>query len=38
VAAIIKDLEQQFPGVPEVADDIEQFMEVARAEHWIVLA
>ncbi|WP_313430750.1 pyrroloquinoline quinone biosynthesis peptide chaperone PqqD [Pseudomonas sp.] len=38
VAAIIRDLEQQFPGVPEVADDIEQFMEVARAEHWIVLA
>ena len=38
VAAIISELEQQFPGVPEVADDIEQFMEVARAEHWIVLA
>ena len=38
VAAIISELEQQFPDVPEVADDIEQFMEVARAEHWIVLA
>ncbi|BBH48429.1 pyrroloquinoline quinone biosynthesis peptide chaperone PqqD [Pseudomonas sp. KU43P] len=38
VAAIIAELEQQFPGVPEVADDIEQFMEVARAEHWITLA
>ena len=38
VAAIISELEQQFPGVPEVADDIEQFMEVARAEHWITLA
>lgn len=38
VAAIISELEQQFPGVPEVVDDIEQFMEVARAEHWIVLA
>ncbi len=38
VAAIISELEQQFPGVPQVADDIEQFMEVARAEHWIVLA
>jgi pyrroloquinoline quinone biosynthesis protein D len=38
VAAIIADLSQQFPDVPEVADDIEQFMEVARAEHWIVLA
>ncbi len=29
---------QQFPGVPELADDIEQFMEVARAQHWIELA
>ena len=38
VAAIIAELSQQFPDVPEVADDIEQFMEVARAEHWIVLA
>ena len=38
VAAIISELEQQFPDVPEVAEDIEQFMEVARAEHWIVLA
>ncbi|MBO0369413.1 pyrroloquinoline quinone biosynthesis peptide chaperone PqqD [Pseudomonas shirazensis] len=38
VAVIIAELSQQFPDVPEVADDIEQFMEVARAEHWIVLA
>ena len=38
VAAIIAELSQQFPDVPEVADDIEQYMEVARAEHWIVLA
>ncbi|MFJ4390535.1 pyrroloquinoline quinone biosynthesis peptide chaperone PqqD [Pseudomonas soli] len=38
VAVIIGELQQQFPGVPEVADDIEQFMEVARAEHWITLA
>ncbi|WEK30671.1 MAG: pyrroloquinoline quinone biosynthesis peptide chaperone PqqD [Candidatus Pseudomonas phytovorans] len=38
VAAIISELEQQFPDIPEVAEDIEQFMEVARAEHWIVLA
>ncbi|MDD2050578.1 pyrroloquinoline quinone biosynthesis peptide chaperone PqqD [Pseudomonas putida] len=37
VAAIIAELDQQFPGVAELADDIEQFMEVARAEHWIVL-
>ncbi|MFO2462201.1 pyrroloquinoline quinone biosynthesis peptide chaperone PqqD [Pseudomonas sp. 15FMM2] len=38
VAAIIGELEKQFPGVPELGDDIEQFMEVARAEHWITLA
>ena len=38
VAAIIAELDQQFPGVPELGDDVEQFMEVARAEHWITLA
>ncbi|MGY2291829.1 pyrroloquinoline quinone biosynthesis peptide chaperone PqqD [Pseudomonas sp. SDO528_S397] len=38
VTAIIDALAQQFPGVPELGDDIEQFMEVARAEHWITLA
>jgi len=38
VAAIIGELDQQFPGVPELGEDIEQFMEVARAEHWIELA
>ena len=38
VAAIIGELDKQFPGVPELGDDIEQFMEVARAEHWIELA
>ena len=38
VSAIIAELAQQFPDVPEIGDDIEQFMEVARAEHWIVLA
>ncbi|MBJ2269688.1 pyrroloquinoline quinone biosynthesis peptide chaperone PqqD [Pseudomonas sp. MF6772] len=38
VAAIIGELEQQFPSVPELGEDIEQFMEVARAEHWIELA
>ena len=37
VAAIIGELNSQFPGVPELGDDIEQFMEVARAEHWIEL-
>lgn len=38
VAAIIANLAAQFPDVPELGDDIEQFMEVARAEHWITLA
>ncbi|MFR0673555.1 pyrroloquinoline quinone biosynthesis peptide chaperone PqqD [Enterobacterales bacterium AW_CKDN230030176-1A_HGKHYDSX7] len=38
VAAIIATLAEQFADVPEVADDIEQFMEVAHAEHWIVFA
>jgi pyrroloquinoline quinone biosynthesis protein D len=38
VAAIIEALRQQFPDVPELAEDIVQFMEVARAEHWIELA
>ena len=38
VAAIIAELDLQFPGVPELGDDIEQFMEVARAQHWIELA
>ncbi|MCF5045326.1 pyrroloquinoline quinone biosynthesis peptide chaperone PqqD [Pseudomonas simiae] len=38
VATIIAELDKQFPGVPELGEDIEQFMEVARAEHWITLA
>ena len=38
VAAIIAELDKQFPGVQELGEDIEQFMEVARAEHWITLA
>jgi pyrroloquinoline quinone biosynthesis protein D len=37
VAAIIATLAAQFPDVPELGVDIEQFMEVARAEHWIEL-
>ena len=38
VAAIIDSLNLQFPGVPELADDVEQFMEVAREKHWLQLA
>ena len=37
VAAVIGELDKQFPGVPELGADIEQFMEVALAEHWIEL-
>ena len=37
VAAIINELDQQFPGVPELGDDVEQFMEVAREQHWLTL-
>lgn len=37
VAAIIAELEGKYPGVPELGEDVEQFMEVARAEHWIEL-
>ena len=38
VAAIIEALNEQFPGFPELGSDVEQFMEVARAQHWIELA
>ncbi|MDB6048694.1 MAG: pqqD [Pseudomonas sp.] len=38
VAAIIEALDQLFPGFPELGTDVEQFMEVARAERWIELA
>lgn len=37
VALIIEALDLQFPGFPELGADVEQFMEVARAEHWIEL-
>ncbi|MFG6203800.1 pyrroloquinoline quinone biosynthesis peptide chaperone PqqD [Pseudomonas retamae] len=37
VAAIIAKLDTQFPGVPELGDDVEQFMEVAREQHWLTL-
>lgn len=37
VAAIIAVLDERFPGVPELGADVEQFMEVARAEHWLLL-
>jgi pyrroloquinoline quinone biosynthesis protein D len=38
VGAIIALLDAKFPGVPELGTDVEQFMEVARAELWIEFA
>lgn len=38
VGAIIAVLDEKFPGVPELGTDVEQFMEVARAELWIEFA
>ena len=38
VGAIIALLDEKFPGVPELGTDVEQFMEVARAELWIEFA
>jgi pyrroloquinoline quinone biosynthesis protein D len=37
VAAIVAHLDTQFPGVPELGEDVEQFMLVAREKHWIDL-
>ncbi|ATB37174.1 coenzyme PQQ synthesis protein D [Cystobacter fuscus] len=37
VQTIINALDQRYPGVPELGEDVEQFMEVARAQHWIEL-
>ncbi|WP_323123254.1 pyrroloquinoline quinone biosynthesis peptide chaperone PqqD [Burkholderia alba] len=38
VADIVAHLERQFPGVPDLGADVEDFMEAARAQHWIELA
>uniref|UniRef100_A0A7C2AVG5 PqqA binding protein n=1 Tax=Pseudomonas graminis TaxID=158627 RepID=A0A7C2AVG5_9PSED len=38
VGAIIALLDEKFPGVSELGTDVEQFMEVARAELWIEFA
>ncbi|MCR4466992.1 pyrroloquinoline quinone biosynthesis peptide chaperone PqqD [Burkholderia sp. SCN-KJ] len=38
VADIVAHLERQFPDVPELGTDVEDFMETARAQHWIALA
>ncbi len=37
VAAIVAELDAQFPGVPELGEDVEQFMLVALDKHWIEL-
>ncbi|NHB06588.1 pyrroloquinoline quinone biosynthesis peptide chaperone PqqD [Burkholderia cepacia] len=38
VGTIVARLERQFPGVPELGEDVEGFLEKAHAEHWIELA
>lgn len=38
IANIVAHLERQFPGVPELGADVEDFMEAARAQHWIEFA
>lgn len=37
VAAIVAALDAQYPEVPELGDDVEQFMLVAQDKHWIDL-
>ncbi|HCF6145104.1 pyrroloquinoline quinone biosynthesis peptide chaperone PqqD [Pseudomonas aeruginosa] len=38
VAAIVAELEARYPGATELADDVVQFMEVAREKFWLQLA
>ncbi|WP_186145670.1 pyrroloquinoline quinone biosynthesis peptide chaperone PqqD [Burkholderia gladioli] len=38
VGAIVAELDARFPGVPELGEDVEQFMLVALDKHWIELA
>ena len=37
VAEIIGNLQQRFPDVPSIDEDILAFMEVAHAQFWIEL-
>jgi pyrroloquinoline quinone biosynthesis protein D len=37
VAAIIDQLNGQYPCVSELGEDVEQFMLIAREKHWIDL-
>ncbi|MCD5995294.1 pyrroloquinoline quinone biosynthesis peptide chaperone PqqD [Pseudomonas sp. CDFA 602] len=37
VAAIIEKLQHEFPNVPELGMDVDDFMRVAQKEHWINL-
>jgi pyrroloquinoline quinone biosynthesis protein D len=38
VADIVAELEARYPGVAELGDDVQQFMEVARDKFWLQLA
>ncbi|WP_445380662.1 pyrroloquinoline quinone biosynthesis peptide chaperone PqqD [Pseudomonas syringae] len=37
IAAIIHELHQQFPNVPELGMDVDEFMEGAKKNNWIDL-
>ncbi len=37
IAAIIDELHQQFPNVPELGMDVDEFMEGAKKKNWIDL-
>ncbi|MGV8675572.1 pyrroloquinoline quinone biosynthesis peptide chaperone PqqD [Pseudomonas aeruginosa] len=38
VATIVAELEARYPGATALADDVVQFMEVARDKFWLQLA
>lgn len=37
VSNIIATLNDKFPGVDELANDVDEFMQVAHEQHWISL-
>ena len=37
IAAIIAELEREFPNIPELGFDVDDFMKVAHDKHWINL-
>ncbi|MEA1764675.1 pyrroloquinoline quinone biosynthesis peptide chaperone PqqD [Pseudomonas syringae pv. tomato] len=37
IAVIIDELQQQFPNIPELGMDVNDFMKVAKEKYWIDL-